>query len=409
MIVCRKCSRRHPDGTEFCACGAFLEFDGEQVADEVPTTPAEPASLRPRMPAGDSVDADLPGVTPAAAERAVSESRAWAGLPGSEPASDRPASSSVTARLPDEPAKPRPAEHVTVQPSGRPGDVTCADCGTANATERQFCQHCGRALTTTDAATTGAAVRTRDLRKSSWWRRIGRRLTGRVQTTDPRQVAAQAGRLSRGGLSSRSLMFRAGGVMVVLAGLLAFLGPWGGTVMGWTRERLGASRYTVMDIDEALTVARADPDTAPEDFPLQGAEKLVDLKRNTAWATRWLDRADPGLEEAPADADCPTPARTDSFLRIEFEEPTDVARIRVFGGRDDSTRDAFLRPRLLEIRVDDDDACHYVGLEDEGTLSKHDFEHDDITTLELRVVGVYADPESEPTVEITELVLERLR
>ncbi len=33
MIVCRKCSRRYANGTEFCACGAFLEFDGEYVED----------------------------------------------------------------------------------------------------------------------------------------------------------------------------------------------------------------------------------------------------------------------------------------------------------------------------------------------------------------------------------------
>ena len=33
MIVCRKCGRRYANGTEFCACGAFLEFDGEYVED----------------------------------------------------------------------------------------------------------------------------------------------------------------------------------------------------------------------------------------------------------------------------------------------------------------------------------------------------------------------------------------
>ena len=52
MIICRKCSRRHPDGTDFCACGAFLEFDGERAPDEPSVTPTVPAS--PPPPADDA-------------------------------------------------------------------------------------------------------------------------------------------------------------------------------------------------------------------------------------------------------------------------------------------------------------------------------------------------------------------
>jgi hypothetical protein len=159
-----------------------------------------------------------------------------------------------------------------------------------------------------------------------------------------------------------------------------------------------------------FTVVISDPSEAPLTFPLQDVDRLVDGYANTAWATHWLDITDPGLEAAP-EADCPSPARTDSFLRVEFAEPTDLARIRILGGRPaaDDTRTAYLRPRLVEFRVNDGDTCSYLPLSDDGELETHEFEHDDVEQIELRVLGVYADGESEPTVEISEIVLERRR
>jgi hypothetical protein len=182
-------------------------------------------------------------------------------------------------------------------------------------------------------------------------------------------------------------------------------------VLNWTKDRVGASRYEVVGITvDNLSVESTRPARQPESFPLQGPDKLLDRKRNTAWATQWLDLGDTGPEDVPADCPSPEPARTDSFLRIVLPEATDLARLRIQSGRaaDDPTRQTYLRPRLIEARINGDE-CQYLSLDGDGTLEELDFGHRDVEQLELRVLGVYADPDSVPTVEISELVLERRR
>ena len=121
MIVCRKCSRRHPDGTEFCACGAYLAFDGERVADAPAAAPrrarrrhpiaspargggavGRPSSRRPReaprRPAG----------------RAGAVGRA-AGAPGESTWAARPPTSAVR-RAPSTPGCPTPRRRETAAP-----------------------------------------------------------------------------------------------------------------------------------------------------------------------------------------------------------------------------------------------------------------------------------------------------
>ena len=402
MIICRKCSRRHPDGTDFCACGAFLEFDGERAPDEVPTSPAPPAPPSPPGPADTRVVTSGPEASPGAGIE--SEQSPWSGLPGSGNWADQPATTGIEARPPDEPLTVRSGEPVVVPSSGRAGDIACARCGTPNAPERQFCQHCGQAL-----VGGAAVVAAPPGQKVPWWRRL--RVPGRLRTVDPQQLAGQARRLSSGGLSSRTVLFRTGGVMVILAGLLAFLGPWRHDVLNWTKDRVGANRYEVVDIDaDSILVEATRPAETPESFPLQGPDKLIDRKRNTSWASHWLDLSDTGPQDVPADGECPAPAGTDSFLRIVLPEATDLARLRIQSGRaaDDPTRQGFLRPRVIEARVNGDE-CDYLELAGDGELEVLDFRHEDVQQLELRVLGVYADPESVPTAEISELVLERGR
>ncbi len=99
MIVCRKCSRRHPDGAEFCACGAFLEFDGEHVADPVePTaTQAPPAATTGMAGGASSVSAPHRG------DVASTEPAPWSGLSGESTWGTSPPAGvdAATARRPD--------------------------------------------------------------------------------------------------------------------------------------------------------------------------------------------------------------------------------------------------------------------------------------------------------------------
>jgi hypothetical protein len=216
--------------------------------------------------------------------------------------------------------------------------------------------------------------------------------------------------IARGGLSMRAVAFRTGGVMVAVVVLLGFLGPWRGTTLDRAKDLVGASRHRPLDLDEEQVASvAAGGRSQPVPFPLQGAENVVDRFANTAWATRWLDPTGPGFETIPEEEGCQPAPMTDSFLRVTFAEPTDLQRIRILAGRaeNDPGRTRFLRPRVVELRADDGE-CSFIELADVGELTVHRFEHDDVSVVELRIVGVY-EPEDEAseTVEISEIVFDR--
>jgi hypothetical protein len=297
---------------------------------------------------------------------------------------------------------------VEVRPTMRTGDVVCTTCGTPNPPTRQFCQKCGNQLSTvpvpTPAATSGGD---RQKGPSRWYRL---RRSAHRKGLDSRRLATEAHMLSRGGLSGRSVLFRTGGVVVLLGGMLAFLGPWQGSVRGWARDRLGASRFDLVDLEPEQVTSEAAGTEPPAEFPLQGPDKVIDRHMNTSWATRWIDPVGQGLDAVPDDDACQTTERTDSFLRVTFPEPTDLGQISIIGGRydGDETRGTFFRPRVVELRWADDQ-CSYLELPDTGELSVHGFEHDDVEVVDIRVVGVFADTESQPIVDISEVVFERGR
>ena len=135
---------------------------------------------------------------------------------------------------------------------------------------------------------------------------------------------------------------------------------------------------------------------------------FVDRFANTAWATRWLDPVGPGFETVPTDTECQPAAMTDTRLVFEFEDPRDIARLQILPGRPelDESRTLFLRPRVLELRADDG-ACTYVELADTGELVTVDFDHDDVETLTIGIVGVYEPDAPSETVEISEIVVEK--
>jgi hypothetical protein len=392
VIVCRKCSRRHPDGTEFCACGAFLEFDGERVAEpNAPAASSAPTSLAPPTPTS----------TPTSTRQTPAEPAPWSGFDGGR--EERAPDIGVAAVLPDTPTQPVATEPVWVEPTARAGDVPCRQCGTPNGPDRNFCRHCGASLTGLVEA--GPTKET----KVPWWRRWSRKAKAKAARTDPRTLASQAHSLTRGGMARRSMLFRGGGIVILLGGLLAFLGPWRGTVINRGREALGASRFEAIDVsaDEVVAVP-ADPPIVAVPIELQGPENVVDRFANTAWATRWLDSASPGFEEAPDQEGCQPEPMTDMSLRFQFTEPTDLARIRILAGRpaDDPSAQLFRAPRVLEMSVDEG-PCSYLVLEGGGELEIHDFEHDDVSTVDLRIVGVTEPSEPTETVEISEIVFDR--
>lgn len=418
MIVCRKCSRRVADGTEFCVCGAYLEFDGEHVADEggstaaAPTTPgaaaASPPGPLPPPPAArqqpTAADWATEPTAPSARRAPVpTEPAPWSGF-GSTSAEPAPPPGGIDAVHPDAPERTATTQQVWVEAGARDGDVACRQCGTPNGPERFFCRHCGMSLTgAVDPATTPAAKRT------PWWKRLFGGAKARVGATDATTALSRVHGLSRGGMSGRTMLFRSGGVVVLLGGLLAFLGPWRGPVLAKAREAMGADRHSAVDIapDEVSSPA-ADVTITPVVFDLQGPENVVDRFANTAWATRWLDPVSPGFEALPEDAECQPAAMTDTRLVFEFEDSRDIARLQILPGRPDidESRTLFRRPRVLELQADDG-PCTYVELADVGELVTVDFDRNDVETLTIGIVGVYEPDAPSETVEISEVIVEK--
>ena len=307
MIVCRKCGRRTPDGTEFCVCGAYLEFEGERVAEpgagapprcrprRPVRAPARPARCR-RRPRPHAQPATTSWASEPAASRAAAptEPAPWSGFePGPTAEPGRP-SGGIDAVLPDAPERAPSTRPVWVEAGAREGDIACRQCGTPNGPERFFCRHCGMSLTgAVDAATTPPP------RRVPWWRRMFRGASAKASSTDATSALMRARGLARGGISGKAMLFRTGGVVLVLGGLLAFLGPWSGPAKTKVRELIGADRHSALDVGpEEVASEAADPSIPPAPFELQGPENVVDRFANTAWATRWLDPIGPGFEDA---------------------------------------------------------------------------------------------------------------
>ena len=243
MIVCRKCSRRHPDGTEFCACGAYLEFDGEHVADPAgPTLPAAADDARPRGTCRARHDADD------TAAAGPAEPAPWSGLPGRADVGRAAPDQRDGRRCP--PARhPDPHRHdgAGVGRADGQGQATCRarTCSTPNAPARQFCRHCGQALT-------GSSDRSTPHRRAVRSGAVVAPLRQERQAPGPAcrsdvDGAHGAAATRAAGSPARTMIFRTGAITWSLFGLLAFLGPWRGTVLGGARRVLGGERFEEVD------------------------------------------------------------------------------------------------------------------------------------------------------------------
>ena len=323
MIVCRKCSRRHPDGTEFCACGAFLEFDGEHVAD-----PVEPTATQAP-----------PAATSGMAGRSVLRV-------GTEPRRRSPnGAGSVVRAVRSRARGAHRLRQVSTpdSPTCRPGQSPPSRCGWNRRPGRATCRariarrRTPRSDSSADTAETRSSRREPPPQRRPFGGRRGGVGSGAkrgaaLERADLASMANSARRLSGGGVAGRTVAFRGGALAVVAFSLLAFLGPWRGTVFAGARKVLGGNRYSVID-DDVEVVAFPTSAILPAEFSQQGPENVRDHHRNTAWATRWLAPAEPGSVALPSDGTCLAQPSTDTALAFTFEEPTDVARIRILGGR----------------------------------------------------------------------------
>jgi hypothetical protein len=293
-------------------------------------------------------------------------------------------------------------EPVWIESAGRAGDVACQGCSTLNAPTLQFCRHCGLPLHGSLAVDSAG----RGDERVSWWRRMGRSARQRAGSVDAERLVSSARRVSSGGVSVRTVMFRSGMAVLLAFGCLALLSPLRGVVFAGARDLLGGERFDQVD-RASLTVesVAVQPDLEPRRFPQHAAGNVNDSFANTTWATQWTTDEAPETLVSPDDDECVVDARTDSALQFTFEEPVSLDKIAILGGRraEDKSAGTFSRPRLIELEVDG--SCEQLPLTSKGELEIFDFGHHDVKTVELRVVDIFAESEPQPTtVEIAEVM-----
>jgi ribosomal protein L40E len=175
---------------------------------------------------------------------------------------------------PKKKAPPKPKEE---ERKYNPGDLICGECGEGNSPERKFCRKCGTSLAEADVA------------KTPWYKRFFKR--------KPKTYAA--GERKKGGRSSgvkgavhqgkrafwgfrrlRGGVFRTLLIIAVVGGAVGVsVGPTGGDVRRWTRERVdGVKCYFSQPDPQQANVTSVTTET-----PEHPAQHGFDFGVNTYW------------------------------------------------------------------------------------------------------------------------------
>ncbi len=382
MLVCGECGARNEDGEDFCGeCGAYLDWDAEQVATDPEPVPVaaqgedtaqmaaandeQPRGLveRVREAVGIGSTTDAPVLEPAPettppTERPAAEPAptarpsavgAAAGPPGAAPPGQPP---EARRPSPDQPGAVRPGAAVP-KPRRRPaapvqepidhGDLVCGRCGTGNKPTRKFCRRCGHDLVDAVVA------------KVPWWKRIFRR--------SPKAPAA--------GTRPRTTRRRRRGVPKLLV-LLVVLGLLGAA--GWSYRDKAAEAYAGV-MDRVLGSEPFHPVmSASSSAPGAPARRANDGASNTFWAPAGRGRGE------------------GQYLRAAFDKPIRLLHVIITPGV--STEEPkFLRngrPDAVRVRVRDTDGNVFrqrVELQDKAGPQSFDVTHDDVERIRLTIVS----------------------
>jgi len=180
-IVCKRCGAHAASGEAFCGgCGAFLEWEGEVIAEPPAPTPDLQAESAGGLSPDRREEPPEPIGRPAASSEAASPPSVDADA-AEKPARGQPIA--VQPAVPLERPKPpsvleRPTRWVD------PNAISCEACGEANAPERRFCRRCGAVL---GLVAPIAAVRL------PWWKRLFGPRAAQSQSGGPAQSASRQG------------------------------------------------------------------------------------------------------------------------------------------------------------------------------------------------------------------------
>ena len=327
-LVCRRCGFTNGPGDQFCgSCGAFLEWEGEQLESDVP--PVSAGSEVPPVVVG----SDVP-----------------------------PIGSNRTSEL----TEPQPVAH------GVGGLIRCPACGIANAATRTFCQSCGSKL-----AEAGRVAPVSKDQIAAAVNAPNRPVT--VTTTTIRSPQAEPGAGSSGGSVLKWIVIMAivgllVGVGIVVAGnLLRGTGPDSDATAQPSTGQGAASP----DASDTPTASTETPSEVPTPTPTPGprAEPLALLGASASSVVGDLPKFQPTMA---IDGDPDTcwqegnQKERGEWIEVVFA-PSKVTALIITNGYNASSAlyNGNRRLRNIEIRVGNG-APETVRLKDTGSPQKID-------------------------------------
>jgi ribosomal protein L40E len=233
VIVCKHCGHANAHDAQFCgSCSAFLEWDGERVAE----TEGGVAPVR--------VELEEPAVVPAGPA---------ATPPGAEAARRRP--------------KPPRPPGVDLEP----GQLICDQCRTPNRPDARFCRRCGTSLLNADV-----------VRRPPWWRRlVPRRRT--FAAGERKQRRRGDGRRATVGAvrSTTSRLLRALALVTLAAAVVGVAVGWRSGVGDRARDAISSVRIALFPRYEPAIPTAMRATSHVRGHTARGA---FDKNRRTFWA-----------------------------------------------------------------------------------------------------------------------------
>jgi uncharacterized OB-fold protein len=346
-LVCRRCGYTNVPGDTFCgSCGAFLEWEGEQAADPMATTPTGPgpAAGPPPGPGPVAYSDPVPVVTP-----------------------------------------------VTPVPSTGSGGgdlVRCPACGVANAASRTFCQACGTKLA--EAGRVGAISQDQIVAAVN---APNKPVT--VTTTTLRHGDDDEG----GGAGSVVKWIAIMAVLGVIAGVALVLG---GNLLRGEGPQSGASPLPTQEGSSAAPSGSGTPSgsEAPSDAPTEAPENealvLTDARASSVVGNREKFQPDRAIDRDPET--CWQEGAEDEageWIEVTFA-PAKVSVIELTNGYNASKALYRGNLRLREIEITIDAGVPFTAeLEDTGDPQRINVPNvEGATTVRITIVSTYPAKET---------------
>lgn len=404
VIKCR-CDRRHPEGTEWCPCGAYLPHDGELVDAPVAAvapnaTPAEPipAPPDPSIETGVEVEALASDAAPAGPAPAAAFDPTKVVETQSAKRHDKMIRNAQPATK-FEPDKRRTAydDSPEYERAARADDLVCPECYERNDADRVFCATCGHKLRTDFEE---------DYEQQfSWWQKLVARVKGQDLKSSAMNAKYQVRRVK--GLSTRARMFRTallGGALGAVG--IGFVPGLRSEVMNRAKDISLPDRYSFVEVQEVSSTARIIDGWNPE--------YVLDLSTNRAWGAEWqIDGS--GFVPPEGFTEC-VDAQRYPTMRFALNDTGDVDRIRVWAGtwENDPIRPQRPQPRLVQVKgVDasgvESGECQFHALDSSVDAQSIDVKLSDVAAVDLSIVAIEPGDGSTSVVALSEVWLENER